>query len=125
MAIAASDSHLESETSAQCDSECECWGHARQSAAMTRVSPDGLWPWNCPNNQKFPAAAVAAACPAWPGNGAGDGNRTHVSSLGSCSSTIELHPRGSRDIKESRGLLAILWRRWPNADAGDWAEPIR
>src|SRR5262249_8802254 len=25
--------------------------------------------------------------------GAGDGNRTHVSSLGSCSSTIELHPR--------------------------------
>ena len=26
--------------------------------------------------------------------GAGDGNRTHVSSLGSCSSTIELHPRG-------------------------------
>src|ERR1041385_7379800 len=28
------------------------------------------------------------------GDGAGDGNRTHVSSLGSCSSTIELHPRG-------------------------------
>ena len=27
------------------------------------------------------------------GDGAGDGNRTHVSSLGSCSSTIELHPR--------------------------------
>src|ERR1700693_2707674 len=28
-------------------------------------------------------------------SGAGDGNRTHVSSLGSCSSTIELHPRKS------------------------------
>src|ERR1700732_2035097 len=30
----------------------------------------------------------------WTGRriGAGDGNRTHVSSLGSCSSTIELHP---------------------------------
>jgi hypothetical protein len=28
-------------------------------------------------------------------NGAGDGNRTHVSSLGSYSSTIELHPRGA------------------------------
>jgi hypothetical protein len=27
------------------------------------------------------------------GYGAGDGNRTHVSSLGSCSSTIELHPQ--------------------------------
>src|SRR5687767_8674306 len=27
------------------------------------------------------------------GSGAGDGNRTHVSSLGSYSSTIELHPR--------------------------------
>ena len=26
--------------------------------------------------------------------GAGDGNRTHVCSLGSCRSTIELHPRG-------------------------------
>ena len=29
-------------------------------------------------------------------SGAGDGNRTHVSSLGSYSSTIELHPRGRR-----------------------------
>jgi hypothetical protein len=29
----------------------------------------------------------------WRANGAGDGNRTHVSSLGSYSSTIELHPR--------------------------------
>ncbi len=30
----------------------------------------------------------------WPSLfGAGDGNRTHASSLGSCSSTIELHPR--------------------------------
>src|SRR5688572_20460147 len=28
--------------------------------------------------------------------GAGDGNRTHVSSLGSYSSTIELHPRPAR-----------------------------
>jgi hypothetical protein len=27
-------------------------------------------------------------------SGAGDGNRTHASSLGSCSSAIELHPRG-------------------------------
>lgn len=26
------------------------------------------------------------------GHGAGDGNRTHVCSLGSCRSTIELHP---------------------------------
>ena len=26
--------------------------------------------------------------------GAGDGDRTHVCSLGSCRSTIELHPRG-------------------------------
>jgi hypothetical protein len=28
-------------------------------------------------------------------DGAGDGNRTHVSSLGSCSSTIELHPHSN------------------------------
>src|SRR3954470_7927180 len=33
-------------------------------------------------------------------NGAGDGNRTHVSSLGSYSSTIELHPRGAARIAE-------------------------
>lgn len=33
-------------------------------------------------------------------DGAGDGNRTHASSLGSCSSTIELHPR--RAIMQSR-----------------------
>ncbi len=32
--------------------------------------------------------------------GAGDGNRTHVSSLGSYSSTIELHPRGEARIAE-------------------------
>jgi hypothetical protein len=31
-------------------------------------------------------------------NGAGDGNRTHASSLGSCSSTIELHPRADGAI---------------------------
>ena len=37
----------------------------------------------------------------WRGNGAGDGNRTHVSSLGSYSSTIELHPRrGAARIAE-------------------------
>src|SRR5687768_18502091 len=32
------------------------------------------------------------------GYGAGDGNRTHASSLGSCSSTIELHPRDPRSL---------------------------
>ncbi len=42
------------------------------------------------------------------GSGAGDGNRTHVSSLGSCSSTIELHPRRGRDLTEWRGPLAIV-----------------
>ena len=50
------------------------------------------------------------------GDGAGDGNRTHVSSLGSCSSTIELHPHGRWDIKESRWLLAIVLRGWPRSD---------
>jgi hypothetical protein len=36
---------------------------------------------------------IGCCWPALEGTGAGDGNRTHVSSLGSCSSTIELHPR--------------------------------
>ena len=31
-------------------------------------------------------------------SGAGDGNRTHASSLGSCSSTIELHPRSAGSL---------------------------
>ena len=34
--------------------------------------------------------------------GAGDGNRTHASSLGSCSSAIELHPRTS-GLRQARG----------------------
>jgi hypothetical protein len=34
------------------------------------------------------------------GYGAGDGNRTHVSSLGSCSSTIELHPQPALILQE-------------------------
>ncbi len=88
-----SDSHLRYAARVKCDGGCDCRGNARQSAAMTRVSPIGLWRRNFPSNRKFAAAAVAPACPALPGNGAGDGNRTHVSSLGSCSSTIELHPR--------------------------------
>ena len=36
--------------------------------------------------------------------GAGDGNRTHVSSLGSYSSTIELHPRKAIIADQSRGI---------------------
>ena len=46
------------------------------------------------------AARTAAPCCGGAGGragglgGAGDGNRTHVCSLGSCRSTIELHPRG-------------------------------
>ena len=57
------------------------------------------------------------------GDGAGDGNRTHVSSLGSCSSTIELHPHGFRDIKESRWLLAILLRGWSRSDGWGAGRP--
>jgi hypothetical protein len=37
-------------------------------------------------------------------NGAGDGNRTHVSSLGSYSSTIELHPRKAIIADQSGGI---------------------
>ena len=36
--------------------------------------------------------------------GAGDGNRTHVSSLGSYSSTIELHPRKAIIADQSGGI---------------------
>src|SRR5690606_15541453 len=40
-----------------------------------------------------------------PVTGAGDGNRTHASSLGSCSSTIELHPHAA-PVYARRGRLA-------------------
>jgi hypothetical protein len=50
-------------------------------------------------------------------SGAGDGNRTHVSSLGSCSSAIELHPRGRRTLvcsthfgNELRAGRGIAWK---------------
>jgi hypothetical protein len=51
-------------------------------------------PNTCPNNPQLGVCFVALHCLVLPENGAGDGNRTHASSLGSCSSTIELHPLG-------------------------------
>ena len=39
--------------------------------------------------------------------GAGDGNRTHVCSLGSCRSTIELHPHAGRAISMRCGGVQI------------------
>ena len=38
-------------------------------------------------------------------NGAGEGNRTPVFSLGSCCSTIELHPRPTRRLHYRGGLV--------------------
>jgi hypothetical protein len=43
--------------------------------------------------------------------GAGDGNRTHVSSLGSCSSTIELHPPGPSTLIGLRAVRQLPGRR--------------
>jgi hypothetical protein len=43
--------------------------------------------------------------------GAGDGNRTHVSSLGSCSSTIELHPPGAPTVVALRAVRQLPGRR--------------
>src|ERR1700750_1139385 len=49
---------------------------------MTRTAPTPLALW------KNPAKSAGSSK-----NGAGEGNRTLVCSLGSCRSTIELHPR--------------------------------
>ena len=46
-------------------------------------------------------------------SGAGDGNRTHVSSLGSCSSTIELHPLADTDSRQLPGRRQTLARTRP------------
>src|SRR6185295_11269561 len=53
-------------------------------------------------------------------SGAGEGNRTLVSSLGSYSSTIELRPRGTQSMPAARGLAT----RW-SATAGQNEGPAR
>src|SRR5215469_3039502 len=63
-------------------------GHGGRRAAQNPPnSPDD----ELPGVSQRPAHSSGTSTRA--GYGAGDGNRTHVSSLGSCSSTIELHPR--------------------------------
>src|SRR5262245_47404630 len=54
------------------------------------------------------------------GSGAGDGNRTHVSSLGSYSSTIELHPRrGSQNnTNEMHGTNLLIVMALPQESRG-------
>src|SRR5580765_5273537 len=47
--------------------------------------------------------------------GAGDGNRTHVSSLGSCSSTIELHPLNHAAQIRGVGIRGYL-ASWNSVD---------
>ena len=44
MTFAASDSHLEFFARVKCDSECECWGKARQPAATIRAGPKAKRP---------------------------------------------------------------------------------
>ena len=61
------------------------------------------------------ARALTAAYEAFLGraaeDGAGDGNRTHVSSLGSCSSTIELHPPGPSTLIGLRAVRQLSGAR--------------
>src|SRR5690606_41409196 len=58
---------------------------------------------------RHPRDAALRAC----GNGAGDGNRTHASSLGSCSSTIELRPRGGQSMPATATGATRAGRRAP------------
>src|SRR5258706_5915136 len=51
-----------------------------------------------------PAVQQVACSFAHKKTGAGDGNRTHVCSLGSCRSTIELHPQPLRDSTREVGF---------------------
>ena len=48
--------------------------------------------WPCAVDEEWVDWVELAVAPGRGPDGAGDGNRTHVSSLGSYSSTIELHP---------------------------------
>jgi hypothetical protein len=43
-------------------------------------------------------------------NGAGDGNRTHVCSLGSCRSTIELHPHPAGLVAQAAVFVSRCFR---------------
>ncbi len=51
-------------------------------------------------------------------NQAGEGNRTLVSSLGSYSSAIELHPRREGDVSDARGGHATTTERRLNVFLG-------
>ena len=54
-------------------------------------------------------------------SGAGEGNRTLVFSLGSCCSTIELHPRRALDRSLARRCQEALWGRKCLESFSPWA----
>src|SRR5690606_16078787 len=56
--------------------------------------------------------------------GAGDGNRTHASSLGSCSSTIELHPRSATSLCRAPSAAQRMPGRHASPAAGRLAQNL-
>ena len=53
----------------------------------------------------YPAELLAHIYAAAADDGAGDGNRTHVTSLEGWNSTIELHPQGPRGIMQLQATV--------------------
>ena len=105
--LAPGDSHSARGSKSKCASTCEC------AQAMCAIHgndpglPDGPVPTHYLNDQKSIAAAVATACLAKTRSGAGEGNRTLVTWLGTKSSTIELHPRAAGHSTRDRSRAAI------------------
>src|SRR5476649_2741881 len=71
-------------------------------------------PLSLPKNrhkQRLPYEVANPSKPAANEVGAGDGNRTHVASLEGWCSTIELHPPGTRALRNSPPTTTPVFRR--------------
>jgi hypothetical protein len=86
------ESHNLFSRTAACDSTCESRGNVGMREAMRPPPSARRFPKTFPPDQRLEANLVALRGLALPENGAGDGNRTHGSSLGSLGITIIRRP---------------------------------
>jgi hypothetical protein len=77
---------------AACDCTCECGGNVGIPQDMRETRKSACIPSTFPQDQRVDPNLVALLGLALPENGAGDGNRTHGSSLGSLGITIIRRP---------------------------------
>ncbi len=70
-----------------------------------KAAPQALWGKKGQQNERAFGIAGSEGCGARPDAGAGDGNRTHATSLEGWDSTIELHPQEDASANVSLGMI--------------------